>query len=217
MMLLLLFLLFFCTPTASGQEYQPYYQSPRADTSVVFRPRAVRERCFFVVSKREFRLYVYEAVGSDTLLAAYYPICYAKYPEAKTRRGDFRTPECSMAAPARIMQIQNASTWRHDFGDGRGAFLAYGRWFMRLDLSRSDCAAAVRRNRTIGIHGSTGNERSVPGRDSEGCIRLRDADLLSLHDLFARVGTPVVIKGADEGKLPFEVKAGLGVFSFNEP
>ena len=45
----------------------------------------------------------------------------------------------------------------------------------------------------IGIHGSTNNEASVPGRDSEGCIRLRDSDLIVLHDRYAQVGTPVVI------------------------
>ena len=34
----------------------------------------------------------------------------------------------------------------------------------------------------IGIHGSTNNESSVPGRGSEGCIRLRDDDLIQLKE-----------------------------------
>ena len=56
----------------------------------------------------------------------------------------------------------------------------------------------------IGIHGSTNNESSVPGRESEGCIRLRDADNDSLKLNYAFLGMKVVIKGEDEGKLPFE-------------
>ena len=59
----------------------------------------------------------------------------------------------------------------------------------------------------MGIHGSTNNEASVPGRDSEGCIRLRDNDLNVLHDRFAEVGQNVIIKGVNEKKLPFELKA----------
>ena len=177
------------------------------DTSRVYRPQVDKERCFLVISKQEFRLYVYERVGSDTLLAAHYPICYARNEGPKTRTGDMCTPECSLGHPAIVCQIQDASAWQHDFKDGRGSFLAYGPWFMRLDLSKSDCHAGCRRTRSIGIHGSTGNEASVPGRDSEGCIRLRDADLQELKARFVKVGTRVVIKGADQGKLDFEKKA----------
>jgi lipoprotein-anchoring transpeptidase ErfK/SrfK len=45
----------------------------------------------------------------------------------------------------------------------------------------------------IGIHGSTNNESSVPGRGSEGCIRLRDDDLIQLKEKYAFVGMRVVI------------------------
>lgn len=177
------------------------------DVSKVYRPNAVKANCFFVISKQEFRLYVYEKVGTDTLLAAHYPVCYAKYPEGKTKTGDMRTPDCTIAHPFRISQIQNASSWAHDFKDGRGSFPAYGAWFMRLDLSKSDCAAGCRSNRSIGIHGSTGNAASVPGRDSEGCIRLRDADIKDLKERFSQVGTPVVVKAVNVGKYPFERRA----------
>ena len=88
------------------------------------------------------------------------------------------------------------------FGDGRGQIKAYGDWFIRLKLTGS-----LAGNRSIGIHGSTNNEASVPGRDSEGCIRLRDADIITLHDLYAQVGQKVLIKGVGERKLPFEEKA----------
>ena len=95
-------------------------------------------------------------------------------------------------------QIQDASTWHHDFGDGRGSIPSYGNWFLRLETPGFT---------GVGIHGSTNNEASVPGRDSEGCIRLRDADLDVLHDRYAQTGQAVIIKGIGEGKYPFEERA----------
>ena len=90
----------------------------------------------------------------------------------------------------------NASDWTHDFGDGRGAILAYGDWFLRLKTG----------HKGIGIHGSTGNENTVPGRDSEGCIRMRDPDIVTLKEQYARVGMPVIIKQEEQGLKSFEIK-----------
>lgn len=177
------------------------------DTAHVYKQNVDRKKCFFVVSKREYRLYVYEASASDTTLVAHYPVCYAKYPEGKTKTGDMRTPDCSMQAPFTISQIQDASTWKHDFKDGRGNMKAYGDWFIRLNLSKSNNTASVKANRSIGIHGSSGNRESVPGRDSEGCIRLRDEDIKDFKTRFAWVGATVVVKPYTQEKLPFEVKA----------
>lgn len=170
------------------------------DQMTVYKPNVNRDRCFFVISKKEYRLYVYEvsADKKDTALVAHFPVCYAVNKEAKTMSGDMCTPECSMDNPFKITQIVDATTWCHDFGDGRGEIKAYGAWFMRLETPGF---------KGVGIHGSTNNAASVPGRDSEGCIRLRDADLLVLHDSFAAVGIPVIIKSYTEPKLPFEVKA----------
>ena len=170
------------------------------DQMTVYKPNVNRDRCFFVISKKEYRLYVYEvsADKKDTALVAHFPVCYAVNKEAKTMSGDMCTPECSMDNPFKITQIVDATTWCHDFGDGRGEIKAYGAWFMRLETPGF---------KGVGIHGSTNNAASVPGRDSEGCIRLRDADLLVLHDSFAAVGIPVIIKAYTEPKLPFEVKA----------
>ena len=170
------------------------------DSMQVYTQDVKREQCFIVISKREFRLYVYEArpQQQDTILAAHFPVCYARYPEAKTKSGDMRTPESTMQMPFNIQQIQNATDWHHDFGDGRGSIRSYGDWFLRLETPGFT---------GVGIHGSTNNEASVPGRDSEGCIRLRDNDLNVLHDRFAEVGQNVIIKGVNEKKLPFELKA----------
>lgn len=111
-----------------------------------------------------------------------------------------RTPESVPGAPFHIKQIQDASDWHHDFGDGRGSILSYGHWFMRLETPFSG----------IGIHGSTNNEDKMPGRDSEGCIRMRDNDLDHLHDNYAYVGMPVIIQAENDDPLPFEAHARRG-------
>lgn len=172
------------------------------DRSAIYRQSVDKTNCFIVISKQEYRLYVYEVVGGDTLLAAHFPVCYARNPEAKEGEGDMKTPECGMQNPFFICQMQDASTWEHDFKDGRGSLLSYGAWFHRLKLN-----GALEANRSIGIHGSTNNEQSVPGRDSEGCIRLRDADLVKFHDLYAALEMKVIIKSIKQAKLPFEKKA----------
>lgn len=179
------------------------------DERTVYKTQGVtKANLFAVVSKQEYRLYVYEKVGADTVLVAHYPVCYARNTGQKTRTGDSTTPEGSMSNYFTISEILNASSWRHDFKDGRGNMLAYGHWFMRLNLSKAtNLNAATRSNRSIGIHGSTNNRASVPGNDSEGCIRLRDEDIIHFHDNFARVGMKIVVKPYTQGKYAFETKA----------
>ena len=173
----------------------------RPDTARVFYDGQVDlDKAFIVISKRDLRLSVYADIGGDTTLVARYPVCMSRNKGQKTRSGDMKTPESEPGKPFTIEQIQDASTWVHDFGDGRGSIAAYGHWFMRLTTPFSG----------VGIHGSTGNEDKMPGRDSEGCIRLRDADLDHLHDHYARVGMAVTIKGEDQGDLPFEASARKG-------
>ena len=113
----------------------------------------------------------------------------------KQRKGDMKTPESPAGQPFKITAIQDASTWKHDFKDGRGSIKAYGHWFLRL-LTPGHSG--------IGIHGSTNNESSVPGRASEGCIRLRDTDIITLKENYAYVGMPVIIKAENEGLYPWE-------------
>ncbi len=157
-----------------------------------------KSKSFIVVSKLNETLSVYAPVGNDTVLIARYPVCLSLNKGNKQRRGDMKTPESTMSKPFVITQIQDASNWRHDFKDGRGNILAYGKWFMRLRTPGHS---------GIGIHGSTNNEASVPGRASEGCIRLRDADIDHLKVNYAYVGMPVVVHSEDEADFPFEVTA----------
>lgn len=159
-----------------------------------------RHNCFIVISKKDYYLYVYEKRQPDTVLVARYDCCLAINTGNKKVKGDMRTPHCTRAVPSfSISQIADSHTWRHNFGDGRGNILAYGPWFLRLDIGTS--------NRSIGIHGSTNNRESVPGRASEGCIRLKDEDLSDLRKRYAFVGMKVIVKAEDVDDYPFEVRA----------
>lgn len=164
-----------------------------------------KENTFIVISKKNLNLSVYAGVGGDTVLVARYPVCLSKNKGQKEGSGDMRTPESEPNEPFTITEIKDASTWCHDFGDGRGQILAYGAWFLRLSYGSG-----------IGIHGSTNNRWSIPGsgeavpqgktlgRDSEGCIRLLDEDIIHLHNNYAFVGQKVIIKKETQDALPFE-------------
>ena len=173
-------------------------ESYRPDTAKLFYEGHIdKEKTFIVISKLNLQLSVYAEVNGDTTLIARYPVCLSRNKGQKEKSGDMKTPESEPGKPFTIKQIQDASDWEHDFGDGRGKILAYGHWFLRLETPFSG----------IGIHGSTNNEDKMPGRDSEGCIRMRDNDLNHLHDNYAHVGMPVIIKAENQGNLPFENKA----------
>ena len=159
-----------------------------ADTATYYSEVVNKKNCFILISKPEYRLYVCEVVGGDTIKRVHYPVCVGQAKGQKQKKGDMKTPECTAANPFTITEIVDASQWCHDFGDGRGSILSYGNWFMRLKTPGFS---------GIGIHGSTNNESSVPGRGSEGCIRLRNNDLDELKAKYAFVGMRVVVL-ADE-------------------
>ena len=85
---------------------------------------------FIVISKKNLNLRVY---SRDSVLLAQYPACLSKNKGDKQRKGDMKTPESPAGKPFKITAIQDASTWKHDFKDGRGNILAYGHWFLRLE------------------------------------------------------------------------------------
>ena len=162
-------------------------------------PASPTGTALIVISKRDLTLTVYDrnATG-DTVMVARFPCCMGKNKGDKVMRGDKRTPESPAGKPFKITMIQDASTWKHNFNDGRGNIRAYGRWFLRL---------ATPGFKSIGIHGSTNNEHTVPGRASEGCIRLLDKDIITLKQHFAYVGMPVIIQGETDALLPWESRA----------
>lgn len=165
------------------EQEQPTDTVP-VEQPVVFGEMQDRNNCFIVIDKPALHLSVYENQDGDTVLIARYHVCVGKNYGQKEKSGDMKTPECTFENPFSITEIKPASDWTHDFGDGRGAILSYGNWFMRLKTPG---------HKGIGIHGSTNNESSVPGRGSEGCIRLRDDDLDILKEKYAFVGMNVII------------------------
>ncbi|MDR3287696.1 MAG: L,D-transpeptidase [Prevotellaceae bacterium] len=118
---------------------------------------------FIVISKQDMKLRRYDLTGN---VLEEYPVACGRNYGNKKKRGDNRTPEGVFT----IQQIQNASTWTHDFGDGKGQIKgAYGQYFIRLKTGFQG----------IGIHGTHAPE-SIGTRATEGCIRLRNEDLLKL-------------------------------------
>ena len=154
----------------------------QADSATFYSDVVNQKNCFILISKPEYRLYVCEVVDGDTVKRAHFPVCVGKAKGQKQKKGDMKTPECTVENPFTITEIVDAS-------DGRGSILSYGHWFMRLKTPGHS---------GIGIHGSTNNENSVPGRGSEGCIRLRDNDLIQLKEKYAFVGMRVVILPDEE-------------------
>ena len=106
-----------------------------------------QSKSFIVISKKELRLYVYADINGDTTRIAHFPVCLSRNKGQKEKAGDMRTPESEPGKPFTIKQIQNASDWHHDFGDGRGDILAYGNCVWKRPLAAS-ASTAVPTTRT---------------------------------------------------------------------
>ena len=131
---------------------------------------------FLLVDKQKLTLSMIKPGGR--IERVYRVACGVNYGN-KTKKGDFRTPEGRFP----INQLLNAAGLSHDFGDGKGPIAnAYGPWFLRLDVPGFI---------TIGIHG-THLPESIGSRATEGCIRMRNEDILDLKKRVA-LGMPVVI------------------------
>lgn len=129
-----------------------------------------------VISKQSMTLSLYDA---DDALICRFPVAVGRNLGNKRRPGDMKTPEGDFT----VQQIQPASTWTHDFGDGKGVIEGcYGNWFIRLKTPP---------HKGIGIHG-THDPASIGTRATEGCIRLRNDHLDSLKPL-VRIGMAVRI------------------------
>lgn len=136
----------------------------------------VERSAFIVINKEDFSLKVYDYNGEQLFESS---ISCGKNHGNKQKIGDMKTPE----GVFRVCDIQDASDWDHDFKDGNGRVPgAYGPVFIRLDVPG---------HKGIGIHG-THKPESIGTRDTEGCIRLENSEVLRLKEL-AYVGMVVVI------------------------
>lgn len=103
----------------------------------------------------------------------------------KQRSGDNMTP----VGTFEVDEIDDASGWTHDFGDGQGEIAgAYGPWFLSLDTE----ALSGGEWDGIGIHG-THDPRSLGTDASEGCVRLDNNNLRVLKEI-TYIGMPVTIR-----------------------
>ena len=131
---------------------------------------------FVVVDKQALKLTLVDPQGNPI---KEYGISVAVNYGPKKVRGDHKTPEGTF----KINQLLNAKGLSHDFKDGKGPIPdAYGPWFLRLDVPGFW---------DIGIHGTPFPE-SIGTRATEGCIRLRNEDILDLKNQ-VKVGTVVII------------------------
>ena len=129
-----------------------------------------------VVSKSDFTLTVLSEKG-ETLYTC--NIAYGKNPGNKTTIGDCKTPEGTFS----IKMIYDATSWKHDFGDGKGMILgAYGPYFIRLNVPGFT---------SIGIHGTCFPE-SIGTMATEGCVRCTNEDITNIVK-YVSVGSEVVI------------------------
>jgi lipoprotein-anchoring transpeptidase ErfK/SrfK len=131
---------------------------------------------FIVIDKQAFKLTLVDEAGQP--VKEYGISCAINYGPKKVR-GDHKTPEGTF----KINELLNAKGLSHDFKDGKGPVKdAYGPWFLRLDVPGF---------RDIGIHGTPFPE-SIGTRATEGCIRLRNEDILDLKPRI-KLGTVVII------------------------
>lgn len=127
------------------------------------------------IVKSEHALYV---MKGETRIEKF-GVAVGKNAGDKEKAGDCRTPEGEFS----VQQVQDARAWTHDFKDGKGVIAgAYGPWFIRLKTGW----------RGIGIHG-THDPSSIGTNATEGCIRLKNADVEKLKRDYIKVGTKVVI------------------------
>jgi len=125
----------------------------------------IKNSTFIIINKQELMLYHYNFQGE--LLQKSKISCGKKFGN-KEDIGDNKTPEGVFG----IGQIDNSSTWSHDFADDSLGEIkgAYGPYFIRL---------IVPGQKGIGIHG-TSVPNSIGTRASEGCIRMHNDDLVNL-------------------------------------
>lgn len=145
----------------------------------------VDNACFILISKQEMKLRLIDYKGNELFCA---PVATGKNVGNKEKAGDMCTPE----GVFQVADIQQSTTWKHDFKDGKGQINgAYGDYFIRL---------AVPGHKGIGIHG-THLPESIGTRASEGCIRMNNEDLNRLVSLIYPPLTVVITPGVEDEKV----------------
>ena len=164
-------------PVTKREIILPSEANPDTDKIIASPKKNPSDKYRIVVSKSDYTL---SLLKGDELVKKY-PVAVGKNTGDKERVGDHRTP----VGKFKIVSIENASSWSHDFKDGKGKIAgAYGPWFLRLDAKGW---------RGIGIHG-THDPDSRGTNATEGCIRLSNEDISELKEKYAYRNMPVEIR-----------------------
>jgi len=133
--------------------------------------RMITKGDYLLIQKSRHLLHHYR----DGKLLTSYSVALGANPGDKTKVGDNATPEGHFE----VNYIKDSSAWEHDFGDGKGLVRdAYGPFFIALYTGAKGSFSGDTW-RGIGIHG-THKPSSIGSNESEGCIRLHNAELLKL-------------------------------------
>ncbi|WP_419039353.1 L,D-transpeptidase [Phascolarctobacterium faecium] len=166
------------TPAAEPpKEEQKQPEAPAAEPpkEEQKQPEAVKPAYTILIDKSEYKLYVLK----DNEVIKQWGVAVGAKPGQKQRAGDMTTPTGNFE----VDEILDASYWTHDFGDGKGEIKgAYGPNFISLVTGWDG----------IGIHGTHAPE-SIGTMVSEGCVRMRNGELLELLP-YVEVGTKVTIR-----------------------
>ena len=139
-------------------------------------PHLQNQECYLVVSKEKMRVTLFDSHGE---IIHDCPMSCGQNFGQKNALGDKKTPEGIFY----VNEIQESSSWTHDFGDGKGNVKgAYGPYFFRLKTPRF---------KSIGIHG-THDSTTIGYRNTKGCIRLNNRDLEKLKK-YVYIGMKVKI------------------------
>ena len=115
-----------------------------------------------------------------------FPVATGMNPGQKTREGDSKTPEGVFS----VEWVQNTRGVTYDYHDGNGRVEAYGPWFIHLQVPGF---------RYIGIHGTCPERADRIGtRDSRGCVRLTNEDLLSILPYVYKGMKVTIIPGPED-------------------
>ena len=131
---------------------------------------------YLFIDKEAFEITLFSEDGIPLMV---FPVCTGLNAGDKKMAGDHKTPEGVFT----VQSIENKSRVTFDYNDGLGPVFAYGPWFFRLRTGFQG----------IGIHGTCPERDHLIGtRDSHGCIRLHNEDLLKLKP-HVFVGMKVII------------------------
>ena len=141
------------------------------------------EKYSILVDKGAFTLSVLDEAGNALMT---YPVATGEFAGKKRKSGDCKTPEGTFY----VTWVQNTRGVMYDYHDGKGKVEAYGPWFIHLETPGF---------KSIGIHGTCPERDDRIGtRDSKGCIRLHNEDLLQILPYVGKGTKVVIIPGPED-------------------